>query len=100
MPPIDGLYDISAHWQNLGKYESTGYGMNPLRWSEVRDYADLHELPLWQSDIIHMMSRIFVFSYYETKDKKAAPPYLANDLPFAHLAAMAASDLMMKEQAP
>lgn len=100
MPNIDGLEDVARYWSALGKHESTGYGIVPLRWSELQSFAQLHNLPLWQTDLIHLMSRVFVYVYHETKGKKVEPPYLVDGYTFPQLAAMAGAQKSMKNQSP
>lgn len=67
---------IVAHLNNLGWCESSGMGLSPISFTEIKAYVDLTDSPLTVDEvmIIRKMSQSYV-SEVQNKDPNAKPPF-------------------------
>lgn len=60
-----------------GMFVSTGSGIVPLSWSNIKDWMECTErnLSLWEKKVLREMSKHYVYEYYEATKKDRDAPY-------------------------
>ena len=69
---------IASCWHDLGLTSSEGMGENPVKWSEVKSYADLMQLELspFETESIVNMSKAYIrFKHEATEFRGVQSPY-------------------------
>lgn len=93
MPDVKNARYIVQHWHDLGRceYIFTSYTaiIEPLKWSEIRAFAEIVQLSRWEQELLHMMSRVFAQSKRMFDDVMCECPYRYKDKPMLELQLLA-----------
>lgn len=74
MPEIESCDYILEIWQKAGIVKSTGMGIVPLDWQDVKAFSSFYELNAFEASVIVEMSRAYSQGN-NTKDRNSKPPY-------------------------
>ena len=91
MPALGNLQYLADMWDDLGRCQSTGFGVATTSWTDVKSYIDVNGVSLWEGQIIHAMSKAFVEARNTFSDEFCEPPYRYGDYDFRTLSLDAAS---------
>jgi len=75
MPNIEGAEHLLAHLNNMGWCTSSGMGISPLSFIEIKAYIELTETPLNADEVmlIRQMSQGYVSEVQDKNPNKHAP---------------------------
>lgn len=88
-PEMGELNYLVWHWNDLGQVSSSGFGIQPLQWSEVECYSRMNHIGEWESLILHAMSRMFVKAKRMFDEVLCECPYRYEDKPMIELQLLA-----------
>ena len=79
LPELES-YSFLAEWlRDLGYYGSSGFGAEPISWSEMRAWSELtgHDLTPFEAETLRLMSESYVAEAIKfTKEAAPPPPWL------------------------
>lgn len=90
VPELDDCGYLGVAWDELGKCQSSGMGVSPTSWSDIKHYAEMAGISKWEGHLLHSMSKIFVDARSMFSDMVCEPPYLYGGYDFRTLSADAA----------
>lgn len=91
LPEIDEHRYFIEMWNSLGRYKSNGFGVEPVSWSEIKNFIDINQIAKWEAQLLHAMSKMFVDARNAFNDLYCEPPYLYGGHEFRQLSLQAAS---------
>ena len=74
LPEIESCDYILEIWQKAGIVKSTGMGVVPLDWQDVKAFSSFYELNAFEASAIVEMSRAYSQGN-NTKERNSKPPY-------------------------
>lgn len=77
-PEIDSGYDyLRGLWFDIRQAKSTGQGLIPLDWTDIRNWRlENHlNLTIWEKETIIKMSEAYCAEYSRATDPQRQPPY-------------------------
>lgn len=98
LPDVGELDYMLSLWDELGKYRGTGFGIEPIPWSEIKAFAESNRVGNWEIELLHKMSKTFVESRSTFEDLRCEPPYMPEGWSFAQLSAQAADAKLLAKK--
>lgn len=90
LPDVSEFRYLTLMWDELGRYQSSGMGISTTNWSEIQSFINLTECSMWEGQLLHAMSKVFVEARSMFSDLVCEPPYLYGGYDFRTLSADAA----------
>lgn len=78
LPDVIAADYLLDYLMEVGPANSNGMGIQPITYSEIKDWADVTstEIAAWDAHIIRHLSRAYVNAYNEAKKPTAPAPYM------------------------